>query len=90
MTEFLIDGNTVTSISIFHDIVSVQGRFPSYYGRNFDAFWDCLTTDVEGPINFIWRNHEHSKKCLGRDFNKIINLLKKAVVDRGDMNLDLC
>jgi RNAse (barnase) inhibitor barstar len=31
----------------FHDRVISAFSFPSYYGRNQDAFWDCLT-DLAG------------------------------------------
>jgi len=26
----------------FHDVVAATLGFPSHYGRNKDAFWDCL------------------------------------------------
>lgn len=33
----------------FHDRVTVTFEFPHYYGRNRDAFWDCLT-DIVKPM----------------------------------------
>src|SRR6185436_7352827 len=33
----------------FHDDMSKALKFPEYYGRNLDAFNDCMT-DVEVPI----------------------------------------
>ena len=65
MRSFDLDGTTITSVTIFHLVIAEQGGFPSYYGRNFDAFWDCMTTDVEGPITFTWKNHKLSALFTG-------------------------
>jgi len=34
----------------FQDLVQSTLSFPHYYGRNRDAFWDCLNEVVENTI----------------------------------------
>jgi hypothetical protein len=43
-----------------------------YFGKNLDAFADCLRGGYGGyfpedvdEFTFIWRDHEQSKRCLG-------------------------
>ena len=43
MKRVRIDCEQVHSEDDFHDIVSREFSFPHYYGRNPNAFWDCLT-----------------------------------------------
>lgn len=44
----------IQSMQDFHDQVQKTLGFPYYYGRNLDAFWDCLTDLTEHiPIEFI-------------------------------------
>jgi hypothetical protein len=41
-----------------------------YFGRNLDAFADCLRggfgTPEDGDFLVIWRDHRHSREALGR------------------------
>ncbi len=37
----------ITSENEFHDLVQDTLSFPHYYGRNRDAFWDCLNEIVD-------------------------------------------
>lgn len=90
MTNFDLDGKSIMSITTFHLVVAEQGGFPSYYGKNFDAFWDCMTTDVEGPITFTWKNHKLSMESMGKDFDTIILLLENISTERGDLTINLC
>ena len=39
--------NEVKSEEEFHDLVQCSLSFPHYYGRNRNAFWDCLNEIVE-------------------------------------------
>lgn len=42
-----IDVTGVDSLDQFHDLVQRSLKFPPYYGRNRDAFWDCLTDIID-------------------------------------------
>ncbi|MBB3759189.1 barstar family protein [Xanthomonas arboricola] len=38
-----IDGRQITDKPSFHDVFSAAFGFPDFYGRNYDAWIDCLT-----------------------------------------------
>lgn len=44
-----IDLNTVHSVEELHVVFQERFQFPSFYGRNWDAFWDSITGLVELP-----------------------------------------
>ncbi|MEM7245846.1 MAG: barstar family protein [Acidobacteriota bacterium] len=43
MVTLVLDLTGVTSLDEFHDRVAEALKLPDHYGRNLDAFWDCLT-----------------------------------------------
>src|SRR5690242_6490649 len=44
MPEFVqIDGSRITDWETFHDHFSAAFGFPSFYGRNMNAWVDCMT-----------------------------------------------
>ena len=45
-----IDMTEEDSLDQFHDLIQRNLEFPPCYGRNLDAFWDCLT-DITGEIH---------------------------------------
>ncbi len=70
-----IDLTTVTSSGHLHQILIDKLDFPSWYGRNWDAFWDAITGLVDMPETLIlvgWpafqlrfpRDAYLMKKCL--------------------------
>ena len=45
-----LDLRDVRAEEDFHDRATVTFDLPHYYGRNRDAFWDCLTEIVEPTV----------------------------------------
>ena len=43
INEIKLDLNSLQSMEEFHDRAAASLKFPSYYGRNCDAFWDCIS-----------------------------------------------
>ncbi|MBQ8163782.1 MAG: barstar family protein [Clostridia bacterium] len=41
--KYIIDFTMVSSWRDIHTILAREFDFPDYYGRNWDAFWDCIT-----------------------------------------------
>ena len=78
MSEIILDGASIKNMSDFHVVMSKLLAFGPYYGRNLDALWDRLSTDVERPVKIIWLDSELSRKCLGEDFEKIIQIFEKT------------
>jgi len=48
MTLVEVPTQTIVDWESFHDVLARALRFPEYYGRNGDAFIDCLRDIVEG------------------------------------------
>ena len=48
MAEAEIDGADITSWEAFHTVSAKTLGFPNFYGRNMDAWIDCLTYLYEG------------------------------------------
>ena len=73
-----IKGIEIKTEKDFHKAISSALNFGPYYGDNLDALWDILTTDIERPVMLIWKDSNLSKKAMGKDFDNIINILKKV------------
>ena len=43
MMQVSLDGNVLADAALLHDYLKDSLSFPEYYGRNFDALYDCLT-----------------------------------------------
>ena len=51
---------------------------PAYFGHNSDALWDVITEHSGEPIEIVWRDAARSAARLGRHFDQIIAVLKRA------------
>jgi ribonuclease inhibitor len=80
-------GKAIRSLDDFYSQIAPKLRFPDYFGRNLDALWDVLTTDVQGPVELVWEESEDSKKSMGKDFEKVSVLLKDVEKERGDFKV---
>ncbi len=82
-----ISGASIRSLEDFYTEISRELNFPKYFGRNLDALWDALTTDVEGPLELIWRASAKSREAMGEDFEKVSGLLKEVEKERDDFHV---
>ncbi|MGH1475084.1 barstar family protein [Yersinia proxima] len=76
--EIILDGNRIHSSDDFHNILSQELGLGPYYGKNLNALWDRLSTDIERPVKIIWLNSEFSKKVLGEYFDKIVEIFEQV------------
>ena len=60
-----------------HIMLSDRFRFPSYYGRNWDAFWDCITDPEQSTMPKILRLVEWS--ALSQRMPKDARLLRRTL-----------
>jgi ribonuclease inhibitor len=86
--KVIIDGNDIHTEEEFHKKISDALGFPSHYGKNLDALWDVLSTDIERPVTLIWKNSASSQAAMGESFGKIVDILKKVVVQDIEWELD--
>ena len=47
--NYVIDLSDAADKTRLHDILARSLTLPAYYGRNLDALWDCLTSDLQTP-----------------------------------------
>ncbi|MEJ8634349.1 MULTISPECIES: barstar family protein [Streptomyces] len=67
---YVIDGAEVTGLDSFWRVIGEAVNGPEgYFGRNLDAFADCLSggmgTPDDGDYLIEWRDHESSRRALG-------------------------
>jgi len=82
-----IDGSGIHSEEAFHTAIASELNLPSHYGKNLDALFDVLSTDVERPLIFAWKNSSISRAAIGERFDLIIDVLRK--VERQDVEWGL-
>jgi len=85
----VLEGKAVHSPERFYGELSAQLSFPGHFGRNLDALWDVLTADIEGPVEVVWKDPESSRKAMGPDFERIVEVLRKVAGKRKDFRLRL-
>ena len=84
-----LDGTTIRSLDDLYGQLASQLSLPEHFGRNLDALWDVLSTDVEGPFEIAWDHADDSRKLLGRDFNRAQKLLRELEKERSDFKLTI-
>lgn len=47
----VLDLNGVSNLEDLHNRIKKALDFPDYYGKNWNAFWDCLNRDCD--IDFV-------------------------------------
>ena len=64
------------------DLLSVELKFPSYFGKNWDALYDCLSDLhwIENKKTWIIHN-DIPLKCSGSDFDKYVEILFDLTAD---------
>lgn len=69
-TIYILEGAEITSLEEFWRVIGQAVNGPGgYFGRNLDAFNDCLCggygTPEDGDFVIEWRDHEVSRRNLG-------------------------
>lgn len=70
-----------------YDALAGQLQLGPEFGRNLDAVWDVLTTDVGGPIDIVWRDGQLSRARLGVEFDRMVRLLRAVAEQRDDVTV---
>ena len=86
-SKYKLPGKSIHSLDEFYDEIARLLHFPDYFGRNLDALWDLLTTDIEGPVELIWEDSAISKKSMGKDFARVDALLQDLMKERRDFRV---
>ncbi|MRR16080.1 MAG: barnase inhibitor [Deltaproteobacteria bacterium] len=84
-----INGRCIQSLSDLYDRLGCGLALPEHFGRNLDALWDVLSTDIEGPLEIIWQHADESKKMMGRDYSRVVRLFERLEKERDDFRLQI-
>jgi ribonuclease inhibitor len=87
MRRYTLNGKAIASLDDLYDQLTTQLSLPEYFGRNLDALWDVLSADVEGPVEIVWKHAGDSKKIMGKDFERVVKLLRDLEKERDDFRL---
>jgi ribonuclease inhibitor len=87
--QYTLDGNKIQSLADFYDRISSLMKLPAHFGRNLDALWDVLATDVEGLFEIEWTHADNSRKLMGKDFDRVVKLLRELEEERDDFQLKI-
>ncbi len=85
--HYILNGKVIRSLDEFYDEISSQLSLPAYFGRNLDALWDVLSTEVEGPAEIVWQDAQASRQAMGEDFEKVVKVLKEIEGTREDLKV---
>lgn len=83
----VLDGEKILSLQDVYKALAQQLDFPEHFGRNLDALWDVLTTDLPGPISITWKSSIFSRSALGEGYEKVVAVLKEAAKERDDLTV---
>lgn len=83
MKQISLDGNVLADASFVHDYLKQQLEFPDYYGKNFDALYDCLT-DLDGVEITIKTPSED-----GAVFQKVVRIFQAAAAANEHIQLNI-
>ncbi|HNW60358.1 MAG TPA: barstar family protein [bacterium] len=83
----VLQGRELASMERLYDELARQLEFPAWFGRNLDALWDLLTTDIPGPIRIRIRQPQSAKRLLGADYDRVLDLFKEVEEERDDFKV---
>ena len=78
---YVMDFTNVKYYLEMHEVIKKSLDFPDYYGRNWDAFWDCLTNMRGDPVHIEIIGLEVIERKFGDDADIMIEILKEAKHD---------
>lgn len=73
-----LEGETLASEGDFHDAIVAALDLSPYYGMNLSALSDVLSTDVERPLQLVWKNADASRRAMGAAFDNIVEVLQRV------------
>ena len=79
MSICVLDGREIKDKEMLHNKLAVSLGFPDWYGKNLDAFYDCLTDlQEETEICLLYENamEEDLRTYIG-DLVKVIDRAKE-------------
>lgn len=94
MKKIILEGKSFIDKKTTHKILKDAFEFPEYYGKNFDAFWDCITDyaiscSQEETEKVIWKDFDVSKNNLGEDADLFLEIFQRAAEKYGGLIIEV-
>lgn len=80
MRTFHLDGAAITDREMLHRELADGLDFPSWYGGNLDALYDCLT-DLDDEVEIIVSNAPQLEGNLGSYAERFFRVLEDAAAE---------
>ena len=74
----VLDGAVLRDAAAVYRRLGEAFAAPAYFGHNPDALWDAITEYQGEPVDIVWKNAAQSHARLGRQFDAIVAVLKRA------------
>ena len=89
MTNYKVNLRNVSTLYELHQKIKDSFQFPDYYGMNLDAFWDCITYDIEIPAVIYIEGINTLPKALTEIGHNLMRILDRAVEWYKKIDMDL-
>lgn len=89
MINYTVNLRNVKTIYTLHQELKDSLHLPDYYGMNMDAFWDCITWDIEIPATIYIEGINSLPKDLTESKEILVDLLTDAVEWYKKINMEL-
>ena len=73
---YTLDFSKINYFDQVHQIIKDEFDFPHYYGKNWDACWDCLTNMIGEPIHIEILGMDRLQNKFPSEAKIIIELFK--------------
>lgn len=89
--KITLDVSGIYDEETLHEYLSKTLEFPGYYGFNFNAFWDCITTDEQStmPFHLIVRGLLDLKTYCPEGHSKLLSCLEDYTSEFPDRKVTL-
>ena len=88
MKEIILDGSAIFTSSDLHEALSQALSFPSHYGKNLDALYDCLT-DLSDDTLLELHNWHHIEFHLKDYSGKAVYVFHCAMKENPHLTVTL-
>ena len=79
MKNYIVDFSKVKTMYELHQLLKDSFAFPDHYGMNMDAFWDCITWDIDIPATIYISGIDRLPKDLYLAKEKLNEILDRTV-----------
>jgi ribonuclease inhibitor len=88
MKEIIIDGSTIFTPPDLHEALTKAMNFPTHYGKNLDALYDCLT-EISEDIHLQLHNWHHIEAHLKDYSGKAVYVFHYAIRENPHLRVQL-